>query len=69
MIRATTLADSRHPFRSAAPEHRVAQRAMYRLLVVKIAVVMYSNHSGPKRSLERREFIKDVGEARLADRP
>jgi hypothetical protein len=66
VIRATTLADSRHPFRSAAPEHGVAQRAMSRLWVGKL---LCTNHNGPKRSLERREFIKDVGEDRLADRP
>ena len=68
MIGGTTPADSRHPVRSAAPERRVAQRAMYRLWVGKLQLLC-TNHSGPKRSLERREFIKDVGEARLADRP
>jgi hypothetical protein len=31
--------------------------------------LLCTNHNGPKRSLERREFIKDVGEDRLADRP
>jgi hypothetical protein len=68
VIRATTLADSRHPFRSAAPEHRVAQRAMYHLWIGKLQLLC-TNHNGPKRSLERREFIKDVGEDRLVDRP